>query len=61
MWSFFPEQISLTTGTVIQDGMIQFAWGGDKPDDNYKNDLDLSNHMSSQKNKQWAKKIEALI
>ena len=61
MWSFFPEQISLTTGTVIQDGMIQFAWGGDKPDDNYKNDLDLSNHMSTQKNKQWAKKIEALI
>ena len=41
--------------------MIQFAWGGDTPDDNYKNDLDLSNHMSTQKNKLWAEKIEALI
>ena len=46
---------------LYEDGMIQFAWGGDTPDDNYKNDLDLSNHMSTQKNKQWAEKIEALI
>ena len=61
MWSFFPEDITLQSGNTLGEGMIQFAWGGSKPDKDYKDDLHQSNHMSSEKNQQWADKIEEIL
>ena len=61
MWSFFPQDVNLTTGKIVEGGMIQFAWGGNTPNDEYTNDLNLSNHMSPEKNKAWAKKIKEML
>ena len=61
MWSFFPESIKLHTGKIVNESMVRFAWGGDTPNKDYHNDLLTSNHMCSDKNQQWADKIEALL
>jgi len=60
-WSFRTEGVALHTGRIIDQEMVKFAWGGDTPDSDYKNDLNMSNHMTSQKNQEWAKLIRAVL
>ena len=40
---------------------MQFAWGGNKPTDDYKDDINLFNHMNAKQNQQWADMIEDRI
>ena len=41
--------------------MMQFAWGGNKPTDDYKDDINLFNHMTAKQNQQWADMIKDRI
>jgi len=60
-WSFFPADITLNTGDTVDFGMMQFAWGGNKPTDAYKDDINLFNHMTAKQNQQWADMIKDRI
>jgi len=56
MWSMLPQKIILKSGIFINESCLMHSWNYDK---NYKNKtvLNLSNHMTSEQNKQWAEKI----
>ena len=56
MWSMLPFGIKLQSGIFINESCLIHSWDGDK---NYKGvtDINLSNHMTTEQNKQWAKKV----
>jgi len=56
MWSMLPFDIELKSGVFINESCLIHSWDGDM---NYKSkpDLNLSNHMTTEQNKKWAKKV----
>jgi len=68
-WSMRPfelagrqTEIKLTTGKFVDESMLEFAWGGKTPKEGFKFDINLSNHMTTEQNKEWcAKMYEALV
>jgi hypothetical protein len=66
MWSMRPFELSgnetyikLNTGKFIDESMLMFAWDGEPKD--VKFDINLSNHMTSEQNQQWANKVHDRI
>ena len=67
-WSMRPfeltgrkSELQLTTGKFIDESMLEFAWGGKTPKSGFKFDINLSNHMTTEQNKEWCSKMyEAL-
>jgi hypothetical protein len=60
MWSMLPQKIILKSGIFINESCLMHSWNYDiNYSYNYKNEtlLNLSNHMTSEQNKQWAEKI----
>jgi hypothetical protein len=56
MWSMLPFDIELKSGYFMNESCLIHSWDGDitykgKPD------LNLSNHMTTEQNKNWAKKV----
>jgi len=37
--------------------MLEFAWGGKRPGSDFKFDINLANHMTTEQNQQWADKV----
>ena len=60
MWSMLPFDIKLKSGFFLNESCLIHSWDGDM---NYKGktDLDLSNHMTAEQNKNWAKKVYNII
>ena len=56
MWSMLPFDIELKSGFFMNESCLIHSWDGDM---NYKGkpDLNLSNHMTAEQNKNWAKKV----
>jgi len=62
MWSMRPFElsgnetyISLGSGTFIDESMLMFAWDGKPKQEKF--DINLSNHMTSKQNQEWADKV----
>ena len=67
-WSIKPSElarkhfdIKLTSGKFLDESMLEFAYGENKPKAGFKFDISLSNHMTTEQNAQWCSKMfEAL-
>jgi hypothetical protein len=63
-WSMKPFELSgrasdihLQTGVFLDESMLEFAWGNEKPKSGFKFDINLSNHMTVEQNQQWADRV----
>lgn len=63
-WSMKPFELAgkssnivLKTGKFLDLSMLEFAWGSKTPKEGFKFDINLSNHMTTEQNKQWADKM----
>ena len=63
-WSMRPfelggreVELQLTTGKFVDESMLEFAWGGTKPQGGFKFDINLANHMTVEQNEKWAQKM----
>ena len=56
MWSMLPFEIELKSGYFMNESCLKHSWDSVM---NYKGkpDLNLSNHMTAEQNKTWAKKV----
>jgi hypothetical protein len=67
-WSMRPFELGgtsvdleLTSGTFVNESMLEFAWGGKTPKEGFKFDINLANHFTVEQNKTWAEKMYSNI
>ena len=67
-WSMKPFElvgrrsvIKLTSGKFLDESMLEFAWGGKIPKAGFKFDISLSNHMTTEQNREWCSKMFAAL
>ena len=53
--------IKLTSGKFLDESMLEFAWGGKIPKAGFKFDISLSNHMTTEQNREWCSKMFAAL